>query len=330
MSIVCQQHAPVRGASRSTLQAVTVPHPETVSVVICAYADHRWESLVESVGSVRAQTRRPDEMIVIIDHNPALLGRSRGVFRDATVVANQGARGLSGSRNTGVAVASGEVIAFLDDDARARRDWLAELIAPYSDARVVGTGGAVDPRWVGGRVSNWLPREFYWTVGCSYRGLPTHACPIRNPIGANMSFRREAILRAGGFREGVGRVGAVPLGCEETEMAVKLAQALPGALIVHAPAARVDHRVHGERARVGYFVARCWGEGRSKATITRHVGRAGMSSERNFVLRTLPRGIFLGLREALQGDAAGLARASAIVAGLTITVVGYARGRVRG
>lgn len=330
MSATSRQHAPACGASRSTPTAAAVSYPGTVSVVICAYADQRWEALVESVASVRAQTRRADETIVVIDHNSALLERSRSVFRDAMVLANHGSRGLSGARNTGVAVASGEIIAFLDDDARARRDWLAELTAPYSDERVVGTGGRVDPRWVAGPASTWLPLEFYWTIGCSYRGLPTHRCPIRNPIGANMSFRREAILRTDGFREGLGRVGAVPLGCEETEMAVRLAQALPSSLIVHVPAACVDHRVDRERAQFRYFVSRCWAEGRSKATITRQVGRAGLSSERTYATRTLPRGILAGLRDALRGETAGLARAVAILAGLMITAAGYAHGQVHG
>lgn len=62
----------------------------------------------------------------------------------------------------------------------------------------------------------WLPREFMWTVGCSYRGLPTFPTAIRTPIGDNMSFRRSAFTQAGPFTEGIGRLGTTPLGCEET------------------------------------------------------------------------------------------------------------------
>ena len=43
----------------------------------------------------------------------------------------------------------------------------------------------------------WLPEEFYWVVGCSYRGLPESVGPVRNPIGASMSMRTVPALQAG-------------------------------------------------------------------------------------------------------------------------------------
>lgn len=301
---------------------------QTVTVVICAYASGRWDSLVEAVASVEQQTQRPEETIVVIDYNPALFERAREQFADVLVVENPVTRGLSGARNAGVRLASGDVVAFLDDDAWAHPTWLRELVGAYRDPDVVGTGGAVEPRWQTGPVG-WLPDEFYWTIGCSYRGLPDQLAAIRNPIGANMSFRREAILRAGGFRDGIGRVAAVPMGCEETELAVRVASETPGAKIMHVPAARVDHLVEPQRTSWRYFVSRCWAEGLSKAIVVARVGRgSGLATERTYVLRTLPSGLFGGLRRALHGDLAGLGRAVAIVVGLSVTTAGYVCGRV--
>jgi glycosyltransferase involved in cell wall biosynthesis len=90
---------------------------EAVSVIICAYTLRRWNELVKAVASVEQQTRRPDETIIVIDHNSVLLERAHETFTSATVIPNRAGRGLSGARNTGVEAAGGEIVAFLDDDA---------------------------------------------------------------------------------------------------------------------------------------------------------------------------------------------------------------------
>lgn len=298
-----------------------------MSVIICAYTERRWEGLLAAVASVGRQSRRPRETIVVIDHDPALLRRAKAALHGTRVVGNAGERGLSSARNTGVALARGEIVAFLDDDAIADERWLARLAAAFEHADVVGAGGVARPRWVDGAAPRWLPEEFLWTVGCSYRGLPSRLEPIRNPIGATMSFRREVLERNGGFADGIGRVGATPLGCEETELAIRLRHAQPGAVVLHVPDAIVEHAVSAERLRWGYFCRRCWSEGVSKALVSRSVGSTdGLASERTYTLQTLPTGVARGLRDGLRGDPGGWQRAGAIVAGLLLTVGGYLRG----
>ena len=76
----------------------------SVSVVICTYDVRRWSQLLAAVDSARAQTRVPDEVVVVVDHNEGLEARARAELADAIVVANRGPRGLSGARNTGVDV----------------------------------------------------------------------------------------------------------------------------------------------------------------------------------------------------------------------------------
>jgi glycosyltransferase involved in cell wall biosynthesis len=309
--------------------AVPPPHHEaasTVSVIICAYTDLRWPVFVEAVASVLDQRPAPLELIIVIDHNEELLARTREAFSDAVVLANGEQRGLSGARNTALARARGDIVAFLDDDARARPGWLASLTREYRDDRVIGTGGIAVPRWEVDRPA-WFPDEFLWVVGCSYRGLPRSAGPIRNPLGTNMAFRRSSCLAVGGFSDGLGRVGKTPLGCEETELAIRLRAANDDATIVQVPDATVDHVVDAERARWRYFRARCWSEGISKALVAAAVGREpALASERAYALRTLPVGVLRGLRDVLRGDLSGLRRAAVIVAGLTITTAGFARG----
>ncbi len=283
------------------------------------------------------QTSSTDELLIVIDHNEALralvnsrqhqagtdaVGPARAQVR---ILANEGQAGLSGARNTGIAAAGGDLVVFLDDDAVPRPGWLEDLTAPFADPEVIGTGGVAAPDWES-EPRPWFPDEFLWVVGCSYKGLPEGQRAVRNPIGANMAFRRDVIERVGGFTDGLGRVGRTPLGCEETEFSIRAA-GIAGGRIVQQPFATVDHLVPDDRLSVRYFIHRCWAEGISKAIVSRLVGAdAALESERDYATRTLPAGVIRGLIDGVTGKPSGFARAAAIVCGFGITLAGYLRG----
>lgn len=300
-----------------------------VSVVICAHDDARFELLRAAVRSVAAQDPPPAELLVVVDHNDRLLARARQVLPGTTVIANEQAAGLSGARNTGIGRSTGSIIAFMDDDATARPGWLAALVAAYEDPGVLGAGGTILPAWQTTRPA-WFPEEFLWVVGCTYRGYPTERSRVRNPIGCNMSFRREVFERVGGFRQGVGRGRGLPLGCEETELCARAARQLAPGYFVHEPNAIVDHVVPPSRGRLRYYLVRSLSEGISKAYVVRLVGaEAGMQTERRYATRTLPAGFLRHLLAPLRGSAAGPLRAGAILVGLPAFGFGYLRGMIR-
>lgn len=270
----------------------------------------------------------PAEIVVVVDHNPALQERLHQTFPLVHVMANAGRPGLSGARNTGVIYARGDVVAFLDDDAIAEPEWVAAQAAAYADPTVVGTAATIEPLWAAGRPT-WFPPEFDWVVGCSYAGLPRTSARIRNPIGSTMSFRRAAILEAGGFHSAVGRVGTNPTGGEETELCIRIQRLHPDAEVVLVPSARVRHRVPAVRGTFSYFRSRCFQEGRSKARIAALEGTGpALASERTYATRTLPAAFLRGVGEALRGRPAGLARAAAVLAGLGLTTAGYVAERI--
>lgn len=303
-------------------------HAPTVTVIICAYTEVRWNDLIEAVASLRRQQLPPAEVIVVVDHNPGLLARAQVEFPGVIVIDNSGPRGLSGARNSGLAAARGEIVAFMDEDAAAEPAWLAELAAVYADPNVLGAGGAIVPQWQNGRPA-WFPEEFDWVVGCTYRGMPQVQAPVRNLIGCNMSLRRAVFAEVGGFRPGIGRVGTLPVGCEETELCIRVRQRWPQGELVYVPTAVVRHRVPQGRATWEYFRSRCYAEGISKAMVTQFVGaQDGLSAERAYTLRTLPAGMLDGLAAALRGHGGGLGRAAAIAGGFALTALGYGRGMV--
>jgi glucosyl-dolichyl phosphate glucuronosyltransferase len=297
------------------------------SVIICAYTEERWQDLLAAVESVKRQTRPPLETILVVDHNPTLYERARRALTGVSILENKEARGLSGARNTGLLAASGDLVAFLDEDAQAVPDWLEQLHSGYTDPKVSGVGGFIEPDWDTGK-PGWFPEEFLWVVGCSYRGMPVERAGVRNLIGANMSFRRPVFTTTGGFRTGMGRIGKTPVGCEETELCIRARQRTPESILLYLPEAKVVHRVPASRARLQYFTSRCYAEGLSKALVTQFVGtQDGLQSEWKHTLRVLPLGVLRGLYHGVRDrDLGGFLRAGVILMGLGFTTAGYISG----
>lgn len=305
-----------------------VAEVESMSVVICACTVRRWEDLCRAIDSVLSEPMELLDVVVVIDHCDELFALAEGRFASderITLCRNEGAAGLSDARNTGVGLAAGDVVAFVDDDAAVQPGWAKALVSHYVDPGVAAVGGYADPVWPGER-PRWLPREFDWVVGCSYVGQPTQVATVRNPLGCNMSIRRDVLARIGGFRPEVGRHGSVPVGGEETELFIRLKARMPGSRVLFDPDASVRHYVSSDRTAVRYFVRRCYYEGVSKAVVTELAAAPGsLRSERDYSLRVLPRAV---ARETFSMTGSGIARAAMILTGLAVTTTGYVRGKL--
>jgi GT2 family glycosyltransferase len=160
--------------------------------------------------------------------------------------------------------------------------------------------------------------------------MPTGAgpAPVRNFIGANMSFRRGLLDRLGGFRHDLGRVGTRPLGGEETELCIRAARQHRDGRMLYAPAAAVRHHVPAQRGTWRYFRARCYAEGLSKAAVREHGGaEAALASERGYLTSTIPAALLRPLRRG--PDRARWVTVAALALGVASTVTGYCVGRAR-
>ncbi len=283
---------------------------------------------MRAVASVQAQQSAPSEIILVVDHNPELLARLVEALPGVRVVPNTCERGSSGARNTGVALATGEIVAFLDDDAAAQPGWLAALTAHYADPDVMGVGGRTTPDWATKR-PRWWPAEFDWVIGCAYTGREPGV--VRNLHGGNDSFRRDVFETADSRRKSRGRHmtdGRSPVRRQNSASALARSGLDGCSCTTTARSSSIEYPRHGRR--FSYFTSRCYSEGLSKALVTTSVGlHDGLKTEGRYTAVTLPAGVLRGLGRAARGDLAALLPAAAIIAGLMCTAAGYLVGSFR-
>jgi glycosyltransferase involved in cell wall biosynthesis len=235
---------------------IAAPPPPAcrMSVVVCT---HRRVDLLDGCVASLSVQRFPSaeyEVVVVNNdvHDPTV--RERVAALDAALFADRPGQlrlvtcpfaGLSFARNAGIAAARGEVVCFLDDDALAREDWLAELWRAYEAHPEAGVvGGTIELRAPEPRPRVLLPGwDKFWSAYHPERPDVHEVDLPRFPYGANWSARRDVLVAIGGFRSGYGRRGDDFSGGEEI-VAAGLVRRLgrrvmvaPRAIVVHVPSA---------------------------------------------------------------------------------------------
>jgi GT2 family glycosyltransferase len=261
-----------------------------------------------------------------VDQNPSLAEQLVGRLPRPVRLLETELGGLSHARNGGLRAARSDVVAFVDDDVTVEPKWLSSLMEAFeADGNVLGVGGPIDPRW--GAERRWLCDELLWVVGCTYGGHREDPGPIRNPIGANMAFRRGPLVALGGFAAGFGKRGKTLGTCEETELSLRLERAQGRDRIQYVPGARVRHFVPPARISWRLLVRRSISEGLSKGRLRRMYSGPALGSERPYVrhilTRALPALVARGLRTR---DARALLGAAALAASLLLTAAAFVAG----
>lgn len=307
----------------------TTMTPGATSVIIAAHTMQRAGDITSATASALSQQPPPREVMVAVDNNYEVYEWARRNLPGVTTVYHRGRRGASATRNAGARAATGTILAFMDDDAVARPGWLPKLVAPLSDSGVIGVGGQLEPIWPGA-APGWMPGEFLWVVGASYRGLPEIAGPVRNVWSGNMAVARSAFHAVGGFREDFGKTDHAS-SPEDTDFCIRLASAMGHGSWWYEPSARVGHKVPPHRCTLRFYLWRCRNEGAGKAELSVLLGpREGLRDERRHAAKTLPAGIGRELQAALVNREVNAARrAAAIGAGLGAASLGYALRRAR-
>jgi glycosyltransferase involved in cell wall biosynthesis len=151
---------------------------------------------------------------VIVVENPQKTDEAAEIiesFGQSNIIHLESEAGANRARNTGIAAATSDRIALLDDDCFPEQGWLQSVLGLYSlYPRCNVYGGAVvhrylapRPRWFHGYLRD-LVGFLYWdehTVDVSWRNSPVDA----GLLSANLSFRKSVWEAVGGFEEHIGQ-----------------------------------------------------------------------------------------------------------------------------
>jgi GT2 family glycosyltransferase len=223
-----------------------------LSVIIVTL--NRVDCLRRCLECLRAQEPRPVDIVVIDASHDDSTARIMPGFPEVTYVRTDVGYGhMTASRNLGLLHVTGDVIAFLDDDAFAHSGWSREIVTPFADPRVGGVGGRALNRQPGEETAG---VDEIGKLGASGRitgnfaAHPGRTIETDHIIGCNMAWRRSVLAELGGLRDDYPGTEVR----EETDIALRVRKL--GYRLLFNPEAVVDHlgapQARGRRFDVRY------------------------------------------------------------------------------
>ncbi len=304
-----------------------------ISAIICTH--NREQYLGAAMDSLLKQTLSSYEIIVVDNastDSTAQIAQARLSSPLVTYI-YEPTLGLSVARNTGAAHAQAPIIAYLDDDAEASEQWLAELVAVFdANEKIAIAGGKVTLLWPPNTTPpTWLSDDLSSGLGLYNLGdqLTYITQPALTPRGLNYAVRQQFLQDAGGFDTHLGRVGKNLLSNEEQQM-TRLALDL-GWQVAYVPTALAAHNVTRDRMKPGWFLSRSWWQGISESYREQVSGTTGLWQIRSGGERLI-RGLYKTLKYINRPDQRfeNLAYAYGQIAYLGSVIGYFAKGRLAG
>jgi glycosyltransferase involved in cell wall biosynthesis len=234
--------------------------PPTISILIATYT--RATFLDETLQHLARQAFIPGDEVIVIDNGSRdntsqLVTERQAGFPVPLTLLYEDTPGKSHALARGLERATGDVIAFVDDDVNVAADWIEVVRRTMMDPDVGMMGGRVLPRWEPS-VPAWM-REVptqHARLGApigvlDYSPVAIQAGP-RTLLGGNMAVRRSVFNTVGGFATHLGKIRGTLLSGEDHELTVRVQRA--GFKAIYIPEAIVHHYIPADRTRVGYFV----------------------------------------------------------------------------
>lgn len=171
-------------------------------------------------------------------------------------------QGLSHARNRGIEEATGEILAFTDDDVVIDACWLPNLTKEFENDEVSCIGGKILPEWEKPR-PRWLEGDLLNIL--ALQDLGEERIRLSDPViwGANLAVRASMFRRYGFFNTSLGNTGGKFYGGEETEFIRMLLE--KGEKVIYCPDVLVHHCIPGSRMRKSYFRKWMYDKGELKA-----------------------------------------------------------------
>ena len=232
-----------------------------ISVIVTTH--NRREMLKEVLESLLSQTYKPFEIIVV--DNASTDGTRdflKENFNDKIRLVIEEKKGHSYARNCGVETARGDVLAFIDDDAIADKEWCFAIARAFKETGADGVGGKALPKW-----ENEPPPYLKHSLKAQrYIGifdLGDKAAEVKDfLIGTNMAFKKDVFKRFGLFQTKVGRYGRRLTGSDDVEFCNRI---IPEAKLFYDPRIIVLHKMPVSRTKISYLINIAFSNGISKA-----------------------------------------------------------------
>jgi glucosyl-dolichyl phosphate glucuronosyltransferase len=247
-----------------------------LTILVCTH--NRSGLLRGALQSLEGQSLSRERFEVLVvdnastDDTPAVVAECAARGRLDLRCVREAELGLDAARNRGLREARGEVVAFLDDDARAEPDWAAELLKGFERHDAPILGGRVDLLWEAPRPV-WLGDVLLrYLIHCDYgpQVVPVTAPPWL--YGTNVAIRRSLFRQIGLFRLDLDRKGESLMGGGDTEF-FERAHAR-GHRLLYLPSLVVRHLVPASRLSRAFFRERLFYSGYTRAALGTERGAA--------------------------------------------------------
>jgi glycosyltransferase involved in cell wall biosynthesis len=280
-----------------------------LSIIICSY--NRASYISDALTSLYRQTAELNEFeVIIVDNNSTDNTKEVYTFWRQSNTNGQFSfisetkQGASFARNTGAAIAKGEWVCFMDDDAVATTDYVKNIIKHIQDQPfIVGFGGRIIPKYIPAE-PKWMSYYVSSLVG-NFDYAPT-ACAFENgkyPLESNMIVKKSVYDQIGGFNENLpGVVGTLRIGGEGKELFYKIIAL--GHTIYYDPSICVHHVVEVKKLTSEYMYRVASGIGRGEKTRTLNISNGAYLMKILEYLLKFGAAIVLGIKYILQGTPA--------------------------